>query len=66
MLRDQTKMPVGHLWKKKDKDQRDYFAGVISLGLFGEIPIVIFPETKKDTDAAPDFVIRVAKEKETR
>lgn len=62
MLRDQTKMPVGHLWKKEDKDGREFFAGVISLGLFGEIPIVIFPEKNKETAASPDFVIRVAKE----
>lgn len=58
MIRDH-KIPVGHLWKKKDRDGNTYLAGVISLGIFGEIPVVIFEE-KKENEKAADYVIRSA------
>jgi len=62
MVRDQKKVPIGHLWIKKDRQNREYLAGVVSLGLFGEVPIVIFKEDKKDNEKAPDYVIRSATE----
>ena len=63
MLRDQTKIPCGYLWKKTDSAGNEYWAGVISFGIRGEIPIVVFPETNKRDDKAPDFVIRNANER---
>lgn len=60
MLRDQTKIPIGYLWVKRDKQGKEYLAGPISLGLFGEVPIVIFKEETKLTDRAADYVIRMA------
>lgn len=63
MVRDQTKVPAGYLWKKTDRNGEEYLSGVISLGIFGEIPIVVFREGKKDnSDKGPDFVIRNATE----
>lgn len=62
MLRDQKKIPVGHLWIKTDRFGNEYLAGVISVGLFGECPIVVFREDKKDNEKAPDYVIRSATE----
>lgn len=63
MIRDQKKQPCGVLWKKKDTHNNEYFAGVISLGVFGEIPVVVFEEKFKDKEGAPDFIIRLATNK---
>ena len=63
MIRAQKKLPVGVLWKKTDAKGDEYFAGVISLGLFGEIPIVVFEEKFKDKEGSPDFIIRQATNK---
>jgi len=60
MIRDQRKVPSGYLWEKEDKSGNKYLAGVISIGIFGEVPIVIFKEEKKATEASPDYVIRNA------
>jgi len=62
MLRDQTKVPVGFLWIKKDRQGKEYLAGPLSIGVFGEVPIVIFREENKTNDKAPDYVIRLATE----
>ena len=62
MIRDQKRVPVGFLWVKKDKQGREFLGGVISLGIFGELPIVIFKEDRKENDKAPDYVIRSATE----
>lgn len=52
-----TKMPIGYLWKKKDRNDVDYLAGVLILGFF-EIPIAIFPETKRNERGA-DYVVKI-------
>jgi len=64
MIRSQKKIPIGVLWKKKDSNSNDYLAGVISLGLFGEIPIVVFEEKFKDKPSSPDYIIRQATNKD--
>jgi hypothetical protein len=59
MLRDQSKVPCGYFWEKTDKDGKPYWAGVISRGIDGEIPVVIFKEDPKEKKpGAPDFVMR--------
>lgn len=63
MIRDQQKVPSGYLWEKEDKGGKTYWAGVISIGVFGEIPIVVFKEDRKTNEAAPDYVIRNATER---
>ncbi len=60
MIRDQIKVPVGYLWIKKDKQGREFLGGVISLGLFGEVPIVVFKEDNKTNEKAADYIIKVA------
>jgi len=65
MIRDQKKVPIGYLWVKKDKQGREFLGGVISLGIFGEIPIVVFKEDQKANDKAADYVIRSATETPT-
>lgn len=60
MIRDQKKVAVGYLWKKTDSKGKPYIAGTISLGVFGEIPIVIFEEENKTSENAPDYLIRSA------
>lgn len=58
MIRD-TDSPCGHLWSKVDTRGKQYLAGVISLGIFGEVPVVIFP-TSKQSENQPDYTIHVA------
>lgn len=61
MIRDQQRIPVGHFWKKTDRSGRPYIAGVVSLGIHGEIPVVIFEEEKPEgRENAPDYVMRTA------
>jgi hypothetical protein len=60
MLRDQNKIPCGYFWWKTDSRGKKYLAGVVSMGINGEIPVVIFEEENKPNDAAPDFVMRNA------
>ena len=57
-VRDQSKIPCGFLWEKIDKRGKPYLAGVISLGLFGEIPIAVFKEEKKETPESAEYVVR--------
>jgi hypothetical protein len=60
MLRDQNKIPCGYFWEKTDANGKKYFAGVVSMGINGEIPVVIFKEENKPNPAAPDYVMRNA------
>lgn len=66
MLRDQTKVPVGYLWKKTDANGETYYAGVVSFGIQGEVPIVVFREKHEERDGKPDLVIRLASDKGVR
>lgn len=60
-VRDQSKVPSGYLWKKEDRNGKPYLGGVISLGIFGEVPIVIFEEEPQEgRTGGPDYVIRNA------
>ena len=63
MVRDH-RFPVGHLWKKEDRNGKSYLAGVLSLGILGEIPIVVFEESSKDRDGGADYTIRMASDRE--
>lgn len=60
MLRDQNKIPCGYFWEKTDSKGKTYLAGVVSMGLNGEIPVVIFKEENKPNPNAPDYVMRNA------
>lgn len=63
MVRDQQRVPVGHFWNKTDREGKKFIAGVVSLGIFGEIPVVIFEEEKiPGRENAPDYVMRTATE----
>lgn len=64
MVRNQNKIPVGYLWEKTDRNGNKYLGGVISLGVFGEIPIVVFKNTTKNDgeDKTADWTIRSAPE----
>lgn len=59
-LRDQNKIPCGYLWEKTDRAGKKYLAGVISMGVFGEVPVVVFKEENKTNENAPDYVVRNA------
>lgn len=58
MFKLQTKLPIGYLWNKVDKNGDKYLGGVLSLGLI-EIPITIFPERPGRGERTADFVIKI-------
>lgn len=66
VFRPQKKLPIGVLWKKTDKQGNDYFAGVITFGILGEVPIVIFEEKFRENDKSPHYVIRQATNRDER
>lgn len=56
--------PVGALWKKQDKNKKDYLSGNLDLGALGEARIMVFPNEKKEGEQ-PDYRISlVADDKE--
>ena len=48
---------IGALWKKESKTGVTYLSGVVSMGVFGECPIVIFKTTEKRGESSPDLII---------
>ena len=49
---------IGVLWKK-EKDDMEYFSGVIN-DLRGDINIAVFPNNLKTTENQPDFNIIIS------
>ena len=49
---------IGALWKKKDKNKNDFYAGELDLGVLGKVNLAIFPNQKKE-DNHPDFTIHL-------
>jgi uncharacterized protein (DUF736 family) len=48
---------IGALWKKESKSGVTYLSGVVSMGVFGECPIVVFKTTEKRGESSPDLII---------
>ena len=53
------KIRCGVLWRKLDKNQREYFTGELKLknnnGEIEEFSIIVFENTKKDNNRYPDY-----------
>ena len=49
--------PIGALWQKKSKTGTTYLSGVVSMGVFGECPVVVFKALEKRGESSPDFII---------
>ena len=47
---------IGALWLKTSKDGETFYSGVIK-DLRGDIPIVVFKNTRKEKETQPDFNI---------
>ncbi len=47
---------IGALWLKTSKDGETFYSGVIQ-DLRGDIPIVVFKNTRKEKETQPDFNI---------
>lgn len=55
---------LGALWKKKSKSGMSFLSGYVKvddLGLEKEIKVVVFANTNKSNDKAPDYRIYVSK-----
>ena len=58
---------IGVLWLRetnKGGTKMRYFSGILDLGVFGEIPIVVF-KANKTKDSSPDFNILLSEQKES-
>jgi hypothetical protein len=49
--------PIGALWQKKSQTGTLYISGVVSMGVFGECPVVVFKAMEKRGESSPDFII---------
>jgi uncharacterized protein (DUF736 family) len=48
---------IGALWKKKSQTGTQYMSGMVSMGVFGECPVVVFAAMEKRSEQSPDFII---------
>jgi hypothetical protein len=49
--------PIGALWQKRSQTGTTYLSGVVSMGVFGECPVVVFKAMEKRGENSPDFII---------
>jgi len=54
---------IGVLWKKKDKNKQEFYAGTLDLGCLGQIKLAVFPNKNKK-DNQPDMTINLLEGKE--
>jgi hypothetical protein len=61
----QDEPPVGFLWSKEDRNGDKFLGGVVSLGLLGEVPVVVLRNrTYTVGNSTPEFIMRVARSKD--
>ena len=48
---------IGSLRLKQSEDGRQFFSGVLDLGVLGEVQIAIFRVTEKTTEKSPEYDI---------
>ena len=51
---------IGVLWRKKDKNGKDYYSGNVDLGALGEIRVMVFENEPKQEENHPDWTIHLA------
>ena len=50
---------VGVLWKKKDKNDKEFYSGVLDAGVLGHITVMVFPNSFKENEDQPDATINL-------
>ncbi len=50
---------TGALWKKTDKNGKEYLAGQIDFGALGVSAIMIFENTYKEKENQPDYTLHI-------
>lgn len=48
---------IGALWNRKSQNGTVYLSGVVSMGVFGECPVIVFKALEKRGETSPDFII---------
>lgn len=48
---------IGALWQRKSQSGTQYLSGIVSMGVFGECPVVVFKATEKRGESSPDWII---------
>lgn len=64
-----NKTELGALWKKKSKSGMSFLSGYVKvddLGLEKEIKVVVFANSKKSNEKAPDYRIYISKPLDTK
>lgn len=49
---------IGVLWKKKDKNKKEFYSGRLDLGALGTVQLAVFPNNNK-RENQPDFAINL-------
>jgi hypothetical protein len=63
-LKESKMKKIGVLWKK-EKDDKEFYTGILDLGVLGKVNIGIFFQKKSDeTDTKPDANIVMFEDKE--
>ena len=50
---------IGALWKKSDKNGKDYLTGQLDLGVLGKVQIAVFQSPEKQNEQSPDATIHL-------
>jgi uncharacterized protein (DUF736 family) len=58
-------LKIGSLWIKTSKDGKRYMSGILE-DMHGKMNIVVFSNTDKKSDKAPDYSIMLSEDREER
>jgi len=50
---------IGVLWKKQDKDGKDYYSGSMDLGVMGDAKVMVFQNERKEETNHPDMLVHL-------
>ena len=57
---------TGALWKKTDKNGKEYLAGNIDFGALGVSAIMIFENSFKEKENQPDYILNIVNDVEPK
>lgn len=51
---------IAVFWAKTDRNKKKFMSGTLDLGAMGEARVLMFPNSKKEADNAPDYYLYLA------
>ena len=53
---------IGVMWKKKDKNDKEFLSGALDLGVLGTVKLMLFQNNNKKAENDPDCTIHLLEE----